>query len=738
MNSRLNRIEEVFNRAVAAPSADRDALVREACAGDDELRAEIEALLAHDASGADGWFGQPAVEVVQTRDGDPGWASGLIGRKVGRYEVVRVLGTGGMGCVFEAKQERPARPVALKVVHPGLSAASALARFRLEPEILGRLRHPNIAQVYEAGVHEMHEGLIPYFAMELVPDAKKLRSYAGEHGANTRQLLELFAKVCDAVHHGHQKGIIHRDLKSANILVGADGNPKIIDFGVARSTDADIMLTTHCTRAGDIVGTLPYMSPEQVDGNPEKIDMRSDVYSLGAVLHELLTGQTPFDLAGKTVYAAMRVIKEESPRLPSTRCGPDRRAARRLRGNLDAIVLRAIEREPAARYSSAADLATDIRKHLAGDLISARPQGRWRRLLLWAARRPAVAAAVGTVLVCGLTLAGAAIGTSLYVRHYLREPVEMVSDDRDHSVSLLSRSGTPIHTWRAGDSGGAAGLLITPFADDERRKLALVGFGTGSLADRAGQLQVYDVNTGLDQPLWTWQMDDPQIPADLPGPPVTAGQFSPSRHYWAFDVFPEMPASGVKEIVCDFAHDDNSLRDLCIFSVDGELLYNIWNDGGIFSSFWASQSGLLICGAENWDMAPYERGCTEATPGAETMLVVFALRPGRRMTEPRFVSQLATEGSREIAWYKWLSLCPIPNVSWGWSISRPTSGSPAAVAQLNLNFNTQPPCFMTWDIDANGDRVGPIRAPTYRTVRKKYPELPPVAAFELQDTPPGS
>ena len=228
------RVQDVFDRVVAAPASERAAVLDEACGPDEVLRSEVDSLLEHHARAGEEFLESPVIAPRRADEGPPEWAQNLLGCKIGRYTISRLLGHGGMGCVFEAQQEQPARAVGLKILPPGLSAASALARFRLEPELLGRLQHPNIAQVFEAGVHEGELGLVPYFAMEFIAAAQPLISYAEARALTTRDRLELFAKVCDAVHHGHQKGIIHRDLKPANILVAADGTPKVIDFGVAR------------------------------------------------------------------------------------------------------------------------------------------------------------------------------------------------------------------------------------------------------------------------------------------------------------------------------------------------------------------------------------------------------------------------------------------------------------------------------------------------------------------------
>ncbi len=289
-----------------------------------------------------------------------------IPRQIGHYHPRRVIGSGGMGVVYEAVQEQPRRTVALKIMRQGIASRSALRRFEYESQILARLRHPGIAEVYEAGMHDDGTGGVPFFAMEYIAGAKDLIAYAKEKDLGTRAKLELFLKVCDAVHHGHQKGIIHRDLKPANMLVDSSGQPKIIDFGVARATDSDLAVTTLQTSVGQLVGTVQYMSPEQIEADPHDIDTRSDVYALGMVLYELLAGRLPYQVTGTAFLEASRLIREQAPgRLGSL--------DRTLRGDVETIVLHALEKDRLRRYQSAFELAQDIRRYLGDRTILARP-----------------------------------------------------------------------------------------------------------------------------------------------------------------------------------------------------------------------------------------------------------------------------------------------------------------------------------------------------------------------------
>jgi len=323
------------------------------------------------------------------------------GAVISRYRVESVLGEGGMGVVYLARQDKPDREVALKVVRPGYATEKMLRRFEHESEVLGRLLHPGIAQIYEAGTADAGLGPQPFFAMELVK-GDSLTRYASDHKLSTRARLELLAKVCDAVQHAHQKGVIHRDLKPGNILVTDEGQPKILDFGVARATDSDIQQTTMQTDVGAIVGTIPYMSPEQVGGDPDELDTRSDVYALGVIAYELLVGRLPYDLERKMIHEAARIIKEEEPtRLSSI--------DRTLRGDVETIVAHALEKDKARRYGAASALAADIRRYLSDEPIAARPASTWYQVQKFSRRnRSLVGGVVASFLILLLGLGGTA------------------------------------------------------------------------------------------------------------------------------------------------------------------------------------------------------------------------------------------------------------------------------------------------------------------------------------------
>src|SRR5262245_35680292 len=343
-------VEALFHRAVELPLQERAALLDDACRDNPALRAEVESLLAYDSRTvlSGGLLQSPLVrgpEQTPTSDGTcpPPEGPGLP-QRIGHYRILRCLGEGGMGIVYEAEQDNPRRAVALKVIRPGLVSPALLQRFGQEAQILGRLRHPGIAQIYEAG---MSEDGRPFFALEFIRGLP-LDQYVRLQSLTLPARLELLARVCEAVQHAHEHGIIHRDLKPSNILVEESGQPKVLDFGVARATDADLLTAAGLTRTGQLLGTPSYMSPEQVTGDPAAIDGRADVYALGVILFELAAHRLPYRLQDRPLTEAARLILEQDPP-PLGSIGPE------LRGDVETIVAKALEKDPARRYPSAAD-----------------------------------------------------------------------------------------------------------------------------------------------------------------------------------------------------------------------------------------------------------------------------------------------------------------------------------------------------------------------------------------------
>jgi len=306
---------------------------------------------------------------------------------IGHYRIIRLLGEGGMGAVYEAEQDRPRRRVALKVIKSAWASPELLRRFEQEFQTLGRLHHPGIAQIYEAGAADTGFGSQPYFAMEII-HGKPLSEYAAEKRLNPRERLALMIQICEAVQHAHQRGIIHRDLKPGNILVDESGQPKILDFGLARATDSD-MQATRQTDMGQLLGTLPYMSPEQVTADPLALDTRSDVYALGVILYELLAGELPYRLS-RHLHEVVQTIQQVDP-------APLSSVNRAFRGDIETIVAKALEKDKARRYGSAAEFGADIRRYLEDRPIAAKPASTSYQLQKFARRHKAMVAAAGAV-----------------------------------------------------------------------------------------------------------------------------------------------------------------------------------------------------------------------------------------------------------------------------------------------------------------------------------------------------
>ena len=283
----------------------------------------------------------------------------LLGSDLGGVKIIRLIGEGGMGRVYEARQDRPRRTVAVKVIRQGITSEKTLRRFEREAEFLGRLQHRGIARIFVVGTYSSDYGDVPFYVMEHIADAKPITNYVHDHKLPLVDRLRLFQQVCEAVSHGHDRGIVHRDLKPGNILIDGDGQARVIDFGVARSTDADLTLTSMQTETGQLVGTMQYMSPEQFGANPEDLDGRADVYSLGVVLYEILTGVTPYEVQKKGIHEVARVVCEQLH-------VPIRTRGKTIPRDVVTITERCLQKDRRNRYPSAGHLAADIRRFIDG------------------------------------------------------------------------------------------------------------------------------------------------------------------------------------------------------------------------------------------------------------------------------------------------------------------------------------------------------------------------------------
>lgn len=419
----LKKVRSIFEEAISRPAVERESFVESACSGDPELQSYILSLLKNDSdsevSGGGGFMEPPGrLLYIEPREGG----------RVGNYQLVRKLASGGMGSVFEATQATPRRRVAVKLMKGGPVSPTALRRFQYESEFLGKLHHPTIAQIYEAG---RHDG-VSFFAMEFVEQARSITQFAREEKLTLRNRIQLFCKVCEGVDYGHRKGVLHRDIKPGNILVDQAGNVKIIDFGVARAL-GDREAPSVDTLPGQLIGTIQYMAPEQMSGSPDDVDNRADVYALGAVLYEMLVGRPPHDIAGQSLPGAIRLITETPPGRP-TQLKPG------LPVELEWILLKSLTREPSDRYGSARDLAADLQRYLDGSPVAAGPPGVYYRLKVYVRRNRATAFAAASgalaVLIAAVSFAWAwyeADGARIRIGAELKNTAEAKALAEDHA-----------------------------------------------------------------------------------------------------------------------------------------------------------------------------------------------------------------------------------------------------------------------------------------------------------------
>ncbi len=480
--------DELFRAALAKSPSERAALLDEGCAGNAALRAVVESLLsAHESSGSflnpsplvsdpdvtqdsalperkeagsreqgSGSAGVPAAGGVLTATADLRQETDLGVVIAGRYALLEKIGEGGMGEVWVAKQTEPVkRKVALKLIKTGMDSRTVLQRFEQERQALALMDHPNIARVLDGGMTPLGQ---PFFAMELV-NGLPLTKFCDEMKLPLNERLELFVPICQAVQHAHQKGIVHRDLKPANILVTMiDGKPvpKVIDFGVAKATSGKLTEETMSTGFGAVVGTLEYMSPEQAGFSGEDIDTRADIYSLGVILYELLTGLRPIDstrLKKAALTEMIRIIREEEPSKPSTRLSTDeslpslaavrqiepRKLTALLRGELDWVVMKCLEKQRDRRYETANGLARDIQRYLANEAVEARPPSAGYRVRKFIHRNRVMVAAVSSVA-AALVLGIIGFGWQANVANYQRAIADKAKESEANQRRLAEQA----------------------------------------------------------------------------------------------------------------------------------------------------------------------------------------------------------------------------------------------------------------------------------------------------------
>jgi len=547
-----SRAKSVFDEAVELAPAGRAAFLDRACLGDQRLRARVEVLLAG-AEADDAFLRDPTLAGGMGATARPQGlraselASESPGTAIGPYKLLELIGEGGFGRVYLAEQREPvARRVALKIIKIGMDTAEVVARFEQERQALALMDHPNIAKVLDAGATPTGR---PYFVMEHVK-GMPVTQYCERNKLGVRPRLELFIQTCQAVQHAHTKGIIHRDLKPTNILITSqDGVPqsKVIDFGIAKATDLRISAKTVYTGMGQFIGTPEYMSPEQAEGSPD-IDTRSDIYALGVLLYELLTGATPFDstrLRNAAYVDVQRLIREVEPIRPSTRVSQsappgidaakdrlgdkdgrgqsqdERRArSRLLRGDLDWIVMKALEKDRTRRYDTATGLAADIRRHMAGEAVLAAPPSRVYRVRKFVRRNRGSVIAAGLVtgaLVLGLAGTGLGLWRTELARAAearQRQSAEKIAEFMQETLAGVEPSvarGRDTAMLKEMMDGAAEKIEAGELRDSPEAEVRLrrtIGGTYAEIAEFEGADRMLSAAVGLARKQWPGDHDD--------------------------------------------------------------------------------------------------------------------------------------------------------------------------------------------------------------------------------------
>ncbi len=614
------------------------------------------------------------------------------------YTVLSRLGQGGGGAVYRGVHEGSARVVAVKLLSRRLGSGSGRAWRELE--LLSQLHLPCLPKLLDYGEAEGR-----LFVVTDLVEGLTLDAHCAQRNLDRRQRVEILTRVADAVQMIHERGVIHRDLKPANIMVDVHGDPMLIDFGIAALVADDPKDTLASN--GSPIGSPSFMSPEQARGERAVISTRTDVYGLGATAYQILLGRPPFD-PDATLHEAIRRIAFEQPRNP-------RELDATIPRPLAAVLYKAVARNPADRYASASDLASDLQRWLRHEPVDARPPSAFRRVTRWLGRHP-VATTLG---LCLAMLALSAFGSFALAALLNRRPyrIEFVSDGAGtgHSATLHSLNGREIFTWSPAVRGAEENLLS--FRDEHgRHTLAIVGFDDiPENPDWSRKLCAFDVGRSLTQPYWSRSITDDQLPPLPPDTSVLAMHFRVRR----LDVQDYFPDRRGLEIGVIFAHGTRSWTVVQIYDLHGDLLYQFWHDGTLGAMGWMPRPGLLLLSGVNSENAPgRESGWASrdaAIPGDGTHpRVLFALRPkeGAIGRTTLVADDVVESEDSEVAWYRCLPRVVIAHDHWGIAQINGLRQPGDRYAEVHLGLGGIDSRAQTsWLVDERGHNVPGTHAP---------------------------